>query len=47
MDTRAVGFCHSPVDICASARAGVCESEREWVAVSVDKRGSEHENQQE
>ena len=32
-----MSFCHSPVDICASARAGV----------SADRRGSECENQQE
>ena len=41
------GFCHSPVDIRASARAGVCARERKCVGVSVDRSRSVRENRQE
>ena len=44
---KCFGFCHSLVDIRASARAGVCGSEREYEGVSADRRGSEHGNLQE
>ena len=40
------GFCHSPVDIRASARAGVCAREREWARVKANRRQSMRENQQ-
>ena len=33
------GFCHSPIDIRASARAGVREHERERAGVSGTQRG--------
>ena len=36
---RQKSFCHSPVDICASARARVRRNEQEWMGVSVDRRG--------
>ena len=49
--SKHIGLCHSPVDIHASARAGVCGSEREWAQIGMgvlaDRCGSEHENQQE
>ena len=41
------GFCHSPVDIRASARVGVSGSERGQAQTGADRRGSELENRQE
>ena len=36
---RIAGFCHYPVNIRASARAGVCSRERECERVSADRQG--------